>query len=137
MSITNYAPQRYTVIEESADADSYGLPVQAGDFKTRIVELLAGEDLDGDLVVYESNQNDVPPDVSLPVSADNEYTQVGYTSRLDQSYLDTDNPFNPAGVAGMYGFNVETTGSQWIIACILNRTAGTTEKMVVTLLDNQ
>ena len=136
MSITNYAPQRYTVLENVSAADNYGSEVQAGDFKTRIVELIAGTDLDAELVVYESNQ-ELPPDISLAVSETNSYYPVGYSKADDQSYLDTSNPFNPAGTAGTYVFNVETTGSVWIFAAILNRTAGMVEKVTINLFDNQ
>lgn len=136
MSITNYAPQRYTVLENVSAADNYGSEVQAGDFKTRIVELVAGTGLDGELVVYESNQ-ELPPDITLAASADNSYYPVGYTKTDDQSYLDVDNPFTPGGTAGTYVFNVETTGSVWIFAAILNRTAGMVEKVTINLFDNQ
>lgn len=135
MSITNYSPQRYTVLESVSAADNYGSVVLAGDFKTRMVELIAGTGLDGELVIYESNQNDAP-DVSAPVSASNSYYPVGYLAVSDQSFYDTDNPFVPSS-AGDYAFNVESTGSVWIIACVLNRTAGTVTKLSVTLFDNQ
>ena len=136
MSNTNYAPQRYTVLENKSAENNYGSAVQAGDFKTRVVELITADSLDGELVVYESNQ-ELPPDISAPVTPTNEYYAVGYSKASDQTYLDTDNPFNPAGEDGTYVFNVETTGSVWIFAAVLNRTAGTVAKLNINLFDNQ
>ena len=135
MSITNYSPQRYTVLENASAEDNIGDVVLAADFKTRVVELIAGTGLDGELVVYESNKTE-EPNLSIPPSATNEYYPVGYTDTKDQSYYDTENPFTPS-TAGTYVFNVESTGSVWIIPCILNRSAGTVTKLSVTLFDNQ
>lgn len=136
MSIYNYTPQKRTVIQNSTDENSYGAAILAADFKTRIIDVDFGALSDGELVVYESNQ-DLPFDPALPYDPDtNEYYPVGYTDRADQSYYDTDNPYTASG-AGHKSFNVETTGSRWISACVLSQSAGEVIKLAVTIIDNQ
>lgn len=134
MSQFNYTPQTYVVIENADAADNIGDVILASDFKTRIIDLIP-DLLDGDLVVYESDQYEAP-DVSQPVSATNYYFPVPVTDMSTSITYFPTAPFNPAGGAGGR-FNVETTGSRWIIACILNRVSGTVEKVVLTLYDNQ
>lgn len=135
MSLYNYTPQSYVVLENASDADNFGECKLASDFKTRILDLISQGGLDGDLVVYESDRYEAP-DVTQPVTPDNYYFAVPVT---DMSTLITyfpTAPFNPGGGTGGR-FNVETTGSRWIIPCILNRASGTVDKLTLTLYDNQ
>lgn len=135
MAQNNYTPQSYRLIENvSAGADNFGAFLLAADFKTRQLVLECDNLLDGDIVVYESNQY-YQPDITQPNSSTNEYFPVGYTNKADQVYYAVGFPFAIAGAGA--AFNVETTGSRWITAGIINRTTGTIQKLTLTFLDNQ
>lgn len=137
MSLQNYTRQRYYALENASDANSYGNVVLGADFKTVIIDLEQNA-LDGDLVVFVSDQYD-EPDVTLPAGPNNDYHAVGYTDSRNGVYFGASNPYNPASASpgGDGRFNLETTGARWIIACVLNRVSGTVEKLAVSLFDNQ
>lgn len=135
MSIYNYGAQKYPQLQNASAADNYGDAILASDFKTRMLDLECNSSLDGDLVVFESNQY-LPPDISQPVSLTNSYYPVGYKNMADQVYYDNTNPYNPVGL-GRASFNIESTGSRWVMAAIINRTAGTVDLLTITLFDNQ
>lgn len=138
MSQHNYTRQRYYALENvSEGSDLFGKCFLAADFKTVIIDL-EQDALDGDLVVYVSDQYD-EPDVTLPAGADNDYHAVGYSDSRNGVYFSATNPYNPstATPGGDGRFNLETTGARWVIACILNRTTGTVQKLAVSLFDNQ
>ncbi len=137
MSLFNYTRQRYYTIENSTEANSYGEPILASDFKTVIIDL-EQDALAGQLVVYVSDQYDAP-DVTQAAGPDNDYHAVGYSDSRNGVYFSAPNPYNPATASpgGDGRFNLETTGARWVIACILNRTLGTTQKLAVSLYDNQ
>ncbi len=137
MSIFNYTRQRYYALEDASEAANIGLPILAADFKTVIIDLFQ-DSLDGDLIVYVSDQYEAP-DVSLAAGPDNDYHQVGYSDTRNGVNYSADFPYNPASSdpGGDGRFNVETTGARWIIACILNVASGTVQKLAVNLYDNQ
>lgn len=133
--ITSYSPQLYVLATDSTEADTIGQPLLSADFDQAMIELLSDATLDGQLIVYASNQYDAP-DVSQPVSANNQYQAIGYTDMSDKSYYDANNPLTPSG-AGILSVNADFTGSRWLIVAVLNRTTGTVLKLSATLFDNK
>lgn len=137
MSLFNYTRQRYYVLEDASDAQNYGIPELASDFKTVIIDLDQNA-LNGNLRVFVSDQYDAP-DVSQPSTATNDYHEVGYSDTRDEVYYAVGLPYNPttSTPGGNGRFNLETTGARWVIACVLDRVAGKVQKLAVTLFDNQ
>lgn len=138
MSIFNYTRQRYVVLQNASAATNLGEPILSADFKTALLDLQASATLDGELVVAVSDQYEAP-DVTQPFGPDNEFFEVGYSDTRNQVYYSSASRYNPASsVPGGSGqFNVENTGYRWIIAGVINRVAGTVDKLSVNLYDNQ
>lgn len=132
MSITNYSPQRYKLLEDVAEG--VGIAVNSGDFKTAVIDIQATGTPDGTLVVYQSNEN-LPPNVLFASSPNNLYSKIGYTDNSDKSFYDAENPVTVP--AGSSSYNVETVGSQWLIVAVEDGTTGTIEILTITLIDNQ
>ncbi len=138
MSLLNYTRQRYYALENvDSGSDLLGKAIFSPDFKTIIVDL-EQDALDGDLVVYVSDQYD-EPDVSQPEGPNNDYHAVGYTDTESGVFFAVGFPYNPSSSTpgGNRRFNVESTGARWVIPCIFNRTTGTVQKLSVALYDNQ
>lgn len=142
MSQYNYTRQKYNVLENASAASNVGTPILASDFKTVFLDLLsaAGATVDGDLVVYASDDYDAP-DVGAPLTPTNTFFELAYSdTRNGITYGPTTlTYYNPSSSTpgGDARFNVESQGARWIIACVTNVVSGTVNVLSVTLYDNQ
>ncbi len=138
MSLYNYTRQRYNVLENASAPSNFGKCILASDFKTILVDL-DQTGLDGELHIFVADQYE-PVDVSLPFDKDtNEYYEVSYKDTRNGVLYSPAVPYNPSSSSpgGDAQFNVETTGTRWVIPCILNLAGGVVDKLSVNLYDNQ
>lgn len=91
---------------------------------------------DFDIQVISSNQ-ELPPDPSLPLAADNQYSYVGFTDQSDAAYYTSYNPKDMTpDFVGEKCFNIETSGGRWVFIQISSYIGGSLYSTNVDLFNN-
>lgn len=85
---------------------------------------------------FISNQEN-PPNLSLPSTTNNQYSEVSYMDLSNGSSFDTSGAlYNPTGVAETKTFEAQLDGARWFFVAIMVRTSGVLLRVDVSLFSN-